>query len=77
MDFTDIVADPYLQKGLRLIVDGWDALDWRSIMEKHKQAHLRAMEARLDMMLDGLESLQSGEPPRVIEERLSAYVVPS
>ncbi len=71
------VADPFMRLGLGLVVDGWDAIDWRSVMQKRKEASLQALDARLSMIMDGLESLQSGDAPRVVEEKLAAYLPPA
>ena len=71
------VEDPFLRLGLGLVADGWDAVDWRAVMQKRKEAALQALEARLSMIMDGLESLQAGDLPRVVEEKLAAYIPPA
>lgn len=68
------IEDPFLKKGLEMIVDGWDPLEWRAVLSRRKETCLRALEARLSMIIDGLESLQSGDLPQVVEEKLGAYV---
>lgn len=71
------VADPFVRRGIAMVVDGWDALDWRAVMQNHKETLVHALETRLSMILDGLESVQSGEAARVVEQRLAAYLAPS
>ena len=73
---VETVEHPFLKKGLGMIVDGWDPLEWRAVLEKYKETYLHAIDTKLSMIIDGLDSLQSGDMPLAVVEKLKAYVAP-
>jgi hypothetical protein len=68
------IPHPLMRKGVEFLVDGLDPLYMRSILEKYKATYLRVEETRLEMILDGLESLASRDFPHVVEQKLRAHV---
>jgi hypothetical protein len=73
-DLEGAITHPIMKKGVEFLVDGWDALVMRELLSRRRDAILSQMRRRLDMMLDGLESLASRELPQVTEERLRAFL---
>lgn len=65
---------PISGKGMELVIDGWEPMLIRSILERTKATYLAKVERRLDMIMDGIDSLTSGDLPIAVEERLRAYV---
>lgn len=68
------IDDPVMRKGIEMRVDGWEPLLSRSTLEKYKASALRSFETRLDMILDGIDALASGDPPQLVEEKLRAHI---
>ncbi|MCL2603488.1 MAG: hypothetical protein FWD90_03320 [Defluviitaleaceae bacterium] len=68
--------DPFIQKGLMLIVDGtdpelvYDILRVEIVTSQREGAAL----LRWVMALEGLLSIQAGENPRIIEEKLKGFI---
>lgn len=70
----DGVQDPLFRKGLVMLMEGWDPLLLRSIMDNYKASYLRGMETRLDLLITGIESIASKDSPFVTEQKLKALV---
>lgn len=68
------VESPLLRRGLIMMIEGWDPLLMRSILEKYKASWLRAMEIDYDLIIDGLESIASRDHSLVTEQKLRALV---
>ena len=68
------IDDPVLRRGVEYFIDGWDPMLVQTILEKYKQIYLRQMENRLDMILEGIDSLTSKDIPMVMEERLKTFL---
>ena len=71
----DEVDHPVVHKALQLLIDGWDPMVMRLILDKMKDSYLDKQRRRLDMILDGMECLASAEHLIGIEERLKAHMV--
>lgn len=65
---------PLFRSGLLMFLEGWDPLLMRSVLEKHKTALLRALELECDLLIEGLDSLATGDNGLVTERRLRALV---
>jgi len=65
---------PLAQKALELVVDGWEPMLARTILERLKTAYLHQAERRMDMIIDGVDSLISDDLPIAVEEKLKAYI---
>ena len=70
----DEIDHPVVNKALQLLIDGWDPMVMRLILDKTKESFLDKQRRHLDMILDGMESLASAEPMIGIEERLKAHM---
>lgn len=70
----DTIDHPIMKKGMELIIDGWEPLLIQSLLEKRRKQYLKDIENRLDMILEGLDSLASKDMPLLIEEKLRAYL---
>jgi hypothetical protein len=68
------ISHPIMREGIELMVDGADPLYVQSILEKCKIAYLRNVEARIDMILDGLDSIAAKEFPYMVEHKLRAHL---
>ena len=66
--------NPVFQKGLELIVDGWDPFDVQKLLENYKKSYLNSVEKQLDMIIEGVLGIQQGDDPRFIEEKLKSYL---
>ncbi len=73
-EVEDAIVDPVMRKGIQSRVDGWSPLLTRSILERCRASALRSFETRLDMILDGIDALASGDPPQLVEEKLRAHI---
>lgn len=72
---TKVVSDfPLTEKGIQMVIDGWDPALMREILERMKASYLSLIKRRLDMIVDGFESLVSVELPQVVEARLRAHI---
>ena len=67
------VDHPVMRKGLSLVIDGWEPLLMQSILEKLKDTYLKKVENQLSMILEGIDSLASGDIAYATRERLNAY----
>lgn len=68
------ISHPIMREGIELMVDGTDPLYVQSILEKCKAAYLRSVETRIDMILDGLDSLAAKDYPYAVEHKLRAHL---
>lgn len=68
------IEDPVMRRGIEYYIDGWDPLLIQTIMEKYKKIYLQRVEKRLDMIIEGLDSMASGDLLMVTEERLKTFL---
>jgi flagellar motor switch protein FliG len=64
----------FFQLGFQMVIDGTDPEIVHSILERTKTTALHQLDEKLSMMMEGLESIQAGDNPRLIEARLKAYL---
>ena len=69
------VDHPVVSKALQLLIDGWDPMVMRLILDRMKESYLDKQRRHLEMILDGMECLASSEHLIGIEERLKAHMV--
>ena len=67
------IKEPFLHKGLELIVDGQDSLFIRSILDIYKKQRIRKLTDDLDMLEDAIESIANHESPIILQEKIKAY----
>ncbi len=75
-EVADTASDPLLRKGIELLADGWDALQLRSVLETYKRTALETEARRLDILVDGLESIALQDLTHTLTEKLLAYLPP-
>ena len=68
------IKNPLMKKGIEFLVDGYEPLLMRSILERHRDSYLQSVKLRLDMILDGIDSLASQHYPEGVEEILKGYI---
>jgi flagellar motor component MotA len=68
-----VITSEIMKKGLMLIVDGTDPELVREIMRDHAKNEARVLGKLLDMTIQGVLAVQSGDNPRIVEEKLRAY----
>ena len=75
LDAVETVS-PYrlAQKGLQLVVDGWDPMLSRTILEQIKRTEMKRVERQLDMLIEGFDALVADDPPLVLREKLEAFL---
>jgi len=64
----------FFQLGLQIVVDGTDPDIVHAILERTKTTMLHELEEKLSMTMEGIESIQMGDNPRIIEARLKAFL---
>ncbi len=67
------IDHPVMQKGVRLLVDGFDPMVIKSILENYRQSYLAVEAMKVDMIVEGIESLCYKDYPGVVEEKLTAH----
>ena len=65
---------PFFHLGLQMVVDGTDPDIVHAILERTKTTMLHDLEEKLSMVMEGLESIQMGDNPRIVESRLKAFL---
>ncbi|MDA8410947.1 MAG: hypothetical protein M0001_11190 [Treponema sp.] len=65
---------PMLQQGLQMLVEGWDPLLMRSVLERYKESWLRAQEIEYELLIEGIDSLASRDHALVTKQKLRSYV---
>ncbi len=88
---ADALDDPFLQKGIRLVVDGTTPELVRNILETelafianlvflpiaNKLKNKSAAEIfRKEAIIEGVLSIQAGDNPRIVQEKLKSFVSP-
>ena len=66
----DKIGDPFFQKAVQLLLDGYDPLLFEGLLENYKRRMLQNCEVRMSMIIEGVKSLQMGHPPTSIREKL-------
>lgn len=75
LENAEIRSDfPLANKGLELVIDGWEPMVAREILERLKTTYLEKAERQMDMIIDGIDSLISDDLPIAVEEKLKAYL---
>lgn len=69
-DMVKNVQDAFLDKGIRLTVDGTEPSHIETVLETWMDSLLREYEVRYKKVIEGLGSIQRGYNPRLIEQRL-------
>jgi len=71
---VDQIEHPIAKKGMQMIIDGWDPLEQRAILERMKETYLSAEARTIDILIAGIDCLGGDEHPLVIEARLKAFL---
>ena len=74
-DFAHL-KDPFLKKGLQLVVDGTDPVLVRDILSVvMHSSNLKGVKLlKAVIILEGVLSIQSGDNPRIVADKLSAFL---
>lgn len=73
-DIRATTTHPMLRQGLQMLVEGWDPLLMRSVLERYKESWLRAQEIEYELLIEGIDSLASRDHVLVTEQKLRSYV---
>ncbi len=68
-----LIDEPFLKKGVALIIDGTDPALVKQLLSRKKQALLAEQERRLDMYITATLSISAGDNPRILEEKCQTY----
>jgi len=71
---TEKLDDPLMRKGLIMLVEGWDPLLIRTILERYKESYLRSMSTKMDLIIEGIDALAAKDGPLVAEQKLRSLV---
>ena len=70
----DALDDPLMRKGLLMLVEGWDPLLQRAILERYKESYLRNLGLKMDLVIEGLDSLSAKDNSLITEQKLRSLV---
>jgi len=70
---VESARDPVVRKGLEYLADGLDPLLVHGLLERLKESRLRQEETLLGMMVEGFDSITSGDMPGITAEKLRAF----
>jgi hypothetical protein len=70
---VELVDDADLALGLRIAIDYADRGDPREILERRMRTRLQDYETKYRMVVEGVKTIQCGEPPRVIEQKVRSF----
>ena len=68
------IDNPVAKKAFQLLIDGWDPLVMRSILERAMQSYFESERRKLEMVIEGFGSLSTKEHLVGLEEQLSSYL---
>ncbi|MBI4978751.1 MAG: hypothetical protein HZC28_14825 [Spirochaetes bacterium] len=74
-DAGENTENQVFRKGIDLLVDGWEPMTSRALLENVKKAYLAAVERRVDMILEGFAGLQDGIETAALEEKLRSHTI--
>jgi len=63
-----------MRKGLLMLIEGWDPLLQRTILERYKESYLRAMSLRMDLVIEGLDCIAAKDHYCLAEQKLRSLV---
>ena len=66
------IDDPIIKKGLQLVIDGTDPAYVESIMRSMLEKELQLMRTKYEAAIDSVMSVQQGDSPHIIGEKLEA-----
>jgi hypothetical protein len=72
----ETVEDEYFKKAVQLLLDGWEPLLLEQLLENYKTRMLERLSIRMDMISQGIRSIQAGDPPPAVREKLSSLAPP-
>jgi flagellar motor component MotA len=64
--------DNLFRDGLQWAIEGFEPPLLAQILAKRKQTYLQQLETRLDMIIDGVMSIQAGDNPRITELKMTS-----
>ncbi len=70
---VELVDDADLALGLRMAIDYAGREGLREILERRMQTRLQDYETKYRMVVEGVRTIQCGEPPRLIEQKVRSF----
>jgi flagellar motor component MotA len=64
--------DNLFRDGLQWAIEGFEPPLLAQILAKRKQTYLQQLETRLDMIIDGVMSIQAGDNPLITELKMTS-----
>jgi hypothetical protein len=68
--FTDKMADSFLQEGIRLAVDGTEPDLIMDLLETWMESLLHEQKRKYQKVIEGVMAIQSGDNPRIVRRKL-------
>ena len=68
------IDNPVAKKAFQLLVDGWDPLVMRAILDRSMQSYFETERRKLEMVIEGFGCLATKEHLMGLEEQLSSYL---
>ena len=68
--FTDRMADPFLQEGIRLAVDGTEPDLIMDLLESWMESLLHEQKRKYQKVIEGIMAIQSEDNPRIVGRKL-------
>jgi hypothetical protein len=72
---SPFIKENFIKKGLSFILNGLEPEMVNDMLNQYKKTLMARMEKKLDIMIEGLTSVQSAENPVVIREKLNLYLI--
>ncbi len=74
-ELLPFIKENFIKKGLSFILSGLETELVYNMLNQYKKTLIARMEKKLDIMIEGLTSVQSAENPAVIKEKLNLYMI--
>ena len=66
--------DPMIREGLQYLVDGWEPESVKKILTRRKEAILAQEEQLMNIIIEGIMALSSGDNPRVVRALCASFL---
>lgn len=71
---AEFADEELLRRGMELMLDGYDVVDLRTMLETKRQALIEEFRRRTDVILEGLERISCGDNPEMVEDACRKHV---
>jgi hypothetical protein len=69
---AELIRDDLVKKGLQLVIDGTDPKLIEKLLKSRLEKKLRETRTRYEALIEAVLSIQAGDPPQMVRERLDS-----